>query len=141
LKHNIFAMESPYLKQNPHVKKKKKKFKHRRKKHKRESQSLPLPLPLPLQLPVKRISSRTTNPDQYQEFIGLKNEIDVQTKSFYENLLFRKLAFRRFVRTQQSEVKLVKTISHQYLTQKERTEGKKLLILYGEASLIHEVLK
>ena len=128
LKHNIFAMESPYLKQNPHVKKKKKKFKHRRKKHKRESQSLPLPLP------VKRISSRTTNPDQYQEFIGLKNEIDVQTKSFYENLLFRKLAFRRFVRTQQSEVKLVKTISHQYLTQKERTEDKKLLILYGDHS-------
>ena len=58
----------------------------------------------------------------------------VQMRSFYENISFRRLAFRRYVRTQQSEVKLVKTISRTYLTKRERMEGKKLLILYGDHS-------
>ena len=37
----------------------------------------------------------------------MKNKLNNQVKSFYNNILFRKLNFRRFVRTKQSEENLL----------------------------------
>lgn len=48
--------------------------------------------------------------------------------------MFRKLAFRRFIRTKQSEVKLLNEIENTYLTKEEIKLGKKNVILHGDYS-------
>ena len=48
--------------------------------------------------------------------------------------MFRKLAFRRFIRTKQSEVKLLNEIENTYLTKEEIKQGKKIVILHGDYS-------
>ena len=48
--------------------------------------------------------------------------------------MFRKLAFRRFIRTKQSEVKLLNEIENTYITKEEIKKGKKIVILHGDYS-------
>lgn len=55
-------------------------------------------------------------------------------KAFYAQKLFRKLAFRRFVRTKQIEINLFNKIENTYLTKEEIKQGKKLVILHGDYS-------
>lgn len=55
-------------------------------------------------------------------------------KEFYQKPLFRKLAFRRFIRTKQSDVKLLNEIENTYLTKEEIKQGKKIVILHEDYS-------
>ena len=79
-------------------------------------------------------NSRTLNQEKYKNFITNKTILNNEVKQFYQKPLFRKLAFRRFIRTKQSEVKLLNEIENTYLTKEEINQGKKLLILYGDYS-------
>jgi len=78
--------------------------------------------------------SRTLKQFDYQQFIQHKNILNTEVKPFYQRTLFRKLAFRRFVRTKQSEVKLLNEIENTYLTKEEKEKGRKLVILHGDYS-------
>jgi hypothetical protein len=78
--------------------------------------------------------SKTLNPEEYKNYIMNKNILNNDVKDFYQQPLFRKLAFRRFIRTKQSEVKLLNEIENTYLTKDEIKQGKKLLILHGDYS-------
>lgn len=115
-----------------HYRKKKKRGKH--KNRYRPGVAPPSVVPEPPVVSQKIMSGRTTHMDLYHKFLDIKNELGVSVKSFYENMLFRKLAFRRYVRTQQSEVKLIKTIKHLYLPPRDIKDGYQLLILYGDHS-------
>ena len=78
--------------------------------------------------------SRTLNQEEYKNFIINKTKINNEIKHFYQRQLFRKLAFRRYVRTKQSEVKLLNEIENTYLTKEEKETGKKIVILHGDYS-------
>ena len=79
-------------------------------------------------------NSRTLNQEKYKHFITNKTILNNEVKEFYQKPLFRKLAFRRFIRTKQSEVKLLNEIENTYLTKKEIKQGKKIAILHGDYS-------
>jgi hypothetical protein len=79
---------------------------------------------------ISNFNSRTLKTDKYQDFIINKNKINKEIKSFYENMLFRKLSFRRFVRTKQSEEKILNEIEDKYI----KNTNKKLIILHGDYS-------
>jgi hypothetical protein len=49
-------------------------------------------------------------------------------------MLFRKLRFRRFVRTKQSEETLLNEIENKFLSKEDKLNGKKLMILMGDYS-------
>ena len=66
--------------------------------------------------------------------LSKKTETNNELKDFYQQPLFRKLAFRRFIRTKQSEVKLLNEIENKYLTKNENNQGKKIIILHGDYS-------
>jgi hypothetical protein len=68
---------------------------------------------------------RTTKVEEYKNFIINKTILNNEVKDFYQKTLFRKLAFRRFIRTKQSEVKLLNDIENTYLTKEEIKQGKK----------------
>ena len=78
--------------------------------------------------------SNTFSTADFKQFITKKTEINNDLKAFYRQKLFRKLAFRRFVRTKQSEIKLLNEIENTYLTKDEIKQGKKLVILHGDYS-------
>jgi hypothetical protein len=78
--------------------------------------------------------SNTFSTTDFKQFITKKTEINNDLKVFYRQKLFRKLAFRRFVRTKQSEIKLLNEIENTYLTKEEINQGKKLVILHGDYS-------
>jgi len=78
--------------------------------------------------------SNTFSTTDFKQFITKKTEINNELKAFYRQKLFRKLAFRRFVRTKQSEIKLLNEIENAYLTKEEIKQGKKLVILHGDYS-------
>ena len=78
--------------------------------------------------------SRTLNQDKYSNYITNKTILNNELKEFYQKPLFRKLAFRRFIRTKQSEVKLLNEIENTYLTKEEIKQGKKIVILHGDYS-------
>ena len=63
--------------------------------------------------------------DEYKNFITNKNKLNNNVESFYNNILFRKLNFRRFIRTKQSEEVLLNEIENKYLTKEEKLKGKK----------------
>ena len=84
---------------------------------------------------ISNFNSRTLNIDKYKDFIKNKNRINNDVKDFYNNVLFRKLSFRRYARTKQSEDKLLNIIENKYLTEKEKDEGKKIVLLYGDYSV------
>jgi hypothetical protein len=79
-------------------------------------------------------NSRTLNQYKYSNYITNKTILNDELKDFYQKPLFRKLAFRRFIRTKQSEVKLLNEIENTYLTKEEIKHGKKIVILHGDYS-------
>lgn len=83
---------------------------------------------------LSKYNSRTLKLADYKKFITEKNKLNTEVKSFYEKLLFRKLAFRRFVRTKQSEENLLNEIENTYLTKGEQKARKKILIAFGDYS-------
>ena len=85
------------------------------------------------QLSVPR-QKRSLNVEVYKRFIELKNKVNGQVKSFYERDLFRKLNFRRFVRTKQTEMTFISKIQNTYLSKQEIQNGKKLVIFHGDYS-------
>jgi hypothetical protein len=78
--------------------------------------------------------SNTLITQNYKNFIINKNILNNELKEFYQKPLFRKLAFRRFIRTKQSEVKLLNEIENTYLTKEEIKQGNKIVILHGDYS-------
>ena len=56
---------------------------------------------------LSNFKSRTTKVEEYKNSITNKTILNNEVKEFYQKPLFRKLAFRRFIRTKQSEVKLL----------------------------------
>lgn len=83
---------------------------------------------------LSNFNSRTLNQDKYSNYITNKTILNNELKEFYQKPLFRKLAFRRFIRTKQSEVKLLNEIENTYLTKEEIKQGKKIVILHGDYS-------
>jgi len=83
---------------------------------------------------LSNFKSRTLNQEKYKHFITNKTILNNEVKEFYQKHLFRKLTFRRFIRTKQCEVKLLNEIENTYLTKEEIKEGKKIVILHGDYS-------
>ena len=83
---------------------------------------------------LSNFKSKTLNEENFKKFIINKTKVNNEVSKFYQNKLFRKLAFRRFVRTKQSESKLLNEIENTYLTKDEIKSGKKLVILHGDYS-------
>lgn len=83
---------------------------------------------------LSNFKSRTTKVEEYKNFIINKTILNNEVKEFYQKPLFRKLAFRRFIRTKQSEVKLLNVIENTYLSKEEIKQGKKIVILHGDYS-------
>jgi len=79
-------------------------------------------------------NSRSLKLDKYKEFIENKNKLNTEVSSFYNKMLFRKLQFRRFVRTKQSEETLLNEIENKFLSKEDKSNNKKLLILHGDYS-------
>ena len=84
---------------------------------------------------ISNFNSRTLNIDKYTDFIKNKNIINNDVKDFYNNILFRKLSFRRYTKTKQSESNLLNEIENKYLTKDDKDEGKKIVLLYGDYSI------
>ena len=83
---------------------------------------------------LSKFNSRTLNPEEYKKFIIQKTKTNDEVKDFYNNILFRKLDFRRFVYTFQSEHNLLNEIENKYLTKEDKKKGKKIVIFYGNYS-------
>jgi hypothetical protein len=83
---------------------------------------------------LSNFKSRTTKVEEYKNFITNKTILNNEVKEFYQKPLFRKLAFRRFIRKKQSEVKLLNEIENTYLTKEEIKQCKKIVILHGDYS-------
>lgn len=83
---------------------------------------------------LSKFNSRTLKLDEFNKFVINKNKINIELKEFYKNILFRKLQFRRYIRTKQSEEKLLNEIENKYLTKDDKTHGKKILIAHGDYS-------
>ena len=66
--------------------------------------------------------------NEYKKFITEKNKLNNEVKDFYNKLLFRKLKFRRFTRTKQSEENLLNEIENKFLTKEEQKNNKKILL-------------
>lgn len=125
-KNHIFEYEQIYS----GVPKKKKPKRHKKlnRKHKKQKKQ---DLVVASLIEEKPLSHRTTDPELYQRFIEAKNNVSHKVKDFYQQVLFRKLSFRRYVRTLQSEARLVKTITDHYL---EPDDSRQILIFYGDHS-------
>ena len=83
---------------------------------------------------LSNFNSRTLNSEEYKKFIIQKTKTNEEVKDFYSNILFRKLDFRRFIYTLQSEINLLNEIENKYLTKKDKKKGKKIIIFYGNWS-------
>jgi hypothetical protein len=83
---------------------------------------------------LSKFNSKTLKIEDYKKFIINKNKLNNDVKNFYNNILFRKLNFRRFIRTKQSEEVLLNEIENKFLSEKDKTNNKKLLILLGNWS-------
>lgn len=83
---------------------------------------------------LSKLNSKTLKIEDCKKFITKKNKLNEEVKPFYHKILFRKLSFRRFVRTKQSEEKLLNEIQNKFLTKEEQKNGKKILICHGDYS-------
>jgi hypothetical protein len=83
---------------------------------------------------LSKFNSKTLKIDEYKKFITNKNKLNSNVKQFYNNILFRKLNFRRFTRTKQSEEVLLNEIENKFLTKEDKINSKKILILHGDYS-------
>jgi len=84
---------------------------------------------------LSKFNSKSLKLDEYKQFIVNKNRINELLKPFYYKLLFRKLEFRRYVKTKQSEEVLLNEIENKYLTKEDK--NKKLVIFHGNWSKGH----
>ena len=84
---------------------------------------------------LSKFNSRTLKPEEYKKFIVQKTKTNEEVKEFYNNILFRKLNFRRYIFTLQSESKLLDEIENKYLSEEDKNKGKKLLIFFGNWSM------
>ncbi len=89
---------------------------------------------IPIETELSKYNSRTTNIKTYKEFIIKKTETNKKLFKFYQNKLFRKLSFRRFVKTKQSEVKLLNEIENKFLTKEDKLNNRKLVMFIGDYS-------
>ncbi len=88
---------------------------------------------------LSKFNSRTLKIEDYKKFITKKNETNKKVQEFYNKQLFRKLAFRRFVKTKQSETNLINELKNKYIND----TNKKLVIFigdYGRASAMKGTL-
>ena len=83
---------------------------------------------------LSKLKSKTLNEEEYKKFIVGKTKLNNETKEFYRRILFRKINFRRYVKTKQSEHKLLNDIENKFLSKEEIKNGKQILILYGDWS-------
>ena len=83
---------------------------------------------------LSQFNSRTLNQIKYLDYATNKIQTNQKLQPFYNRELFRKLALRRFIRTRQSEDKMLNEIENFFLTKLEKMAGKKLLIGYGNWS-------
>ena len=79
-------------------------------------------------------NSRTLKIDDYKKFIINKNKLNNEVKDFYNKILFRKLNFRRYIRTKQSEEKLLNEIEDKFLSEQDKKNKKKIVLLHGDYS-------
>lgn len=86
------------------------------------------------EIELSKFNSKTLKIEEYKKYITNKNKLNNQVKPFYNNILFRKLNFRRFVRTKQSEENLLNEIENKFLTKDDKINNKKILLLYGDYS-------
>jgi hypothetical protein len=131
LRYGITERELTLTGTNPQQGKKKNKKKLKRKKRLHKKQMEPLKQ---IKSEPPRPSDRTLDSNLYRQFVDLKNTVSQATEPFYTRELFRKMAFRRYVRTKQSEHNLMNHIRETYLTDTEIKVGKQLLIFYGDYS-------
>jgi len=74
---------------------------------------------------LSKFNSKTLKIEEYKKYITNKNKLNNNVKTFYNNILFRKLNFRRFTRTKQSEEVLLNEIENKFLTKENKINGKK----------------
>jgi hypothetical protein len=86
------------------------------------------------EIKLSKLNSKTLKFEEYQKFIVEKNKLNNKAGNFYNNILFRKLKFRRFVKTKQSEEKVLNEIENKFLTKEEKDNGKKILLGFGDYS-------
>ena len=79
-------------------------------------------------------SSRTFKIDEYKKFIINKNKLNEEVKVFYNKILFRKLNFRRYIRTKQADEKILNDIENKYLSKEDKEKQKRIVLLYGDYS-------
>lgn len=83
---------------------------------------------------LSKFSCRTLDETKYKDFIKEKNKVNEKTKDFYDQPLLRKLKFRRFTKTKQSNEQIIKEIRDTFLTKKEQKNNKKIVICHGDYS-------
>ena len=83
---------------------------------------------------LSKFNSRTLDIEKYKNFIKNKNKLNNETKEFYNRILLRKLSFRIFAKTKQSEDKLLNEIENKYLTKEEIENKRKIVLFYGDYS-------
>ena len=79
-------------------------------------------------------NSRTLKMEDYKNFVINKNKLNDEVKYFYNKILFRKLNFRRYIRTKQSEEKMLNEIEDKFLTKEDKKNKRKILLLHGDYS-------
>jgi hypothetical protein len=79
-------------------------------------------------------NSRTLKIEDYKNFVINKNKLNDEVKDFYNKLLFRKLNFRRYIKTKQSEEKMLNEIEDKFLTKEDKKNKRKILLLHGDYS-------
>ena len=88
---------------------------------------------------LSKFNSRTLNPEEYKKFIIQKTKTNDEVKDFYNNILFRKIDFRRFIYTLQSEHNLLNEIENKYLTKEDKEKLLKLgqtYVRYNEGGIV-----
>ena len=83
---------------------------------------------------LSKFNSKTLKIDEYKKYIINKNKTNDNIKTFYNKILLRKLNFRRYIKTKQSEEVLLNEIENKFLTKLDKKNNKKLVIFYGNWS-------
>lgn len=75
---------------------------------------------------LSKYSSKTCNLKNFMNFVKHRNEIDLQIKDVYGQIIFRKLRLNTYTNTQKSESKMVKNFKQKM------GEPNKTVIIYGD---------
>ena len=76
---------------------------------------------------LSKFNSKTLKIEEYKKYITNKNKLNNQVKPFYNNILFRKLNFRRFVRTKKRDSFLLYSYYIIYINQSNKNKIKRYL--------------